>query len=131
VKTLDWTRGELADGLRCYRAEELFDAHEHWEAVWLELQEPEKTFLQALIQVAAAFHHFQRGNQEGTRSLLRAAQLRLDHCSPSYEGISVGPLRDEIREWRRALERGTRFPDFPSPISNWNSHKTRERVHGG
>jgi uncharacterized protein len=54
---LDWSCGELAEGLRCYRAEEFFLAHEHWEGVWLKAQEPEKTFLQALIQTTAAFHH--------------------------------------------------------------------------
>ena len=66
MKRLDWTCGGLAEGLRCYRAGQFFAAHKHWQAVWLELPDPEKTFLQALIQVAAAFHHFQRGNQEGT-----------------------------------------------------------------
>ena len=39
--------------------------------VWLKLQDPEKAFLQGLIQVAAAFYHFQRGNPEGTASLLQ------------------------------------------------------------
>jgi uncharacterized protein len=55
-----------------------FQAHEHWESVWLGAQEPEKTFLQGLIQVAASFHHFQRGNCAGTIWLLRSALKRLD-----------------------------------------------------
>ncbi|MGA8041663.1 MAG: DUF309 domain-containing protein, partial [Terracidiphilus sp.] len=48
---LDWTRGPLAEGLACYHLGEFFLAHEHWEAVWLTLRQPEKNFLQALIQV--------------------------------------------------------------------------------
>ena len=44
---LDWSCGALAEGLRCYRNEEFFLAHEHWEAIWLHCEEPEKTFLQA------------------------------------------------------------------------------------
>jgi uncharacterized protein len=115
VKRLDWTRGGLAKGLRCYRAAQFFAAHEHWEAVWLELQDPEKAFLQALIQVAAAFHHFQRGNQKGTASLLQAALRRLDPRSPSFGGISVTPLCNEISEWLRALEAGDALPDLPFP----------------
>jgi uncharacterized protein len=106
VKRFDWTRGELAEGLRCYRSGKFFEAHEHWEAVWLELQDPEKTFLQGLIQVAAAFHHFQRGNQIGTVSLLHAALRRLEPRSPSFAGVSVTPLCNEIREGLRALEEG-------------------------
>ena len=114
---LDWTRGGLAEGLRCYSAGEFFVAHEHWEGVWLQSQEPEKTFLQALIQVAAAFHHFQCGNQKGTTSLLEAALRRLEPYSASFEGISVTPLCEEIREWLRALEgraapSHVRFPEI-------------------
>lgn len=115
MKRLDWTCGGLAQGLRCYRAGEFFAAHEHWEAVWLELQGPEKTLLQALIQVAAAFHHFQRGNQLGTRSLLQAALRRLDPHSSSFAGISVTPLCQGIGEWLRALEAGDTLSDLPFP----------------
>jgi predicted metal-dependent hydrolase len=115
VKRLDWTTRDLAEGLRCYRAEEFFAAHEHWEAVWLKLQEPEKTFLQGLIQMTAAFHHFQRGNLEGTASLLRAALRRLDPHSPKFGGISVTPLCEEIREWVYALMDGNSRPGLPFP----------------
>ena len=61
----DWTQGALAEGLRLYDAGEFFAAHEAWESVWLLAQEPEKMFLQGLIQVTAAFHHLQRNNPLG------------------------------------------------------------------
>lgn len=93
----DWTQGSLAEGLRCYRAGEFFAAHEHWEAVWLHAPEPEKTLLQALIQLAAAFHHFQRNNLIGTRSMLQGALKRLDPYPPSFQGVAVSSLSDEIR----------------------------------
>jgi predicted metal-dependent hydrolase len=102
--SFDWTEGELAEGLRCYRGCEFFAAHEHWEAVWLAAQEPEKTFLQGLIQVAAAFHHFRRGNREGTGSLLRNALRRLDSYPEVFAGLAVAPLREEIRSWLVALD---------------------------
>jgi predicted metal-dependent hydrolase len=101
---LDWSRGELAEGLRCYCAEEFFLAHEHWELVWLRLPEPEKTFLQALIQVAAAFHHLQRGNRPGAESLLRHAQRRMEPLPDVFGGIAVEPLRSQIEERLSALE---------------------------
>lgn len=102
---LDWSGGALAEGLRCYRAEEFFLAHEHWEGVWLQAQEPEKTFLQALIQTTAAFHHLQRGNRKGAASLLRAALRRLEPYATSFGGVRVGALREEICAWVRALEK--------------------------
>jgi hypothetical protein len=112
---LDWSCGALADGLRCYRNEEFFLAHEHWEGIWLQCEEPERTFLQALIQVTAAFHHLQRNNVIGTESLLRAALGRLDPFPAEYGGIAVGPLRENIRAWLQALdaERSSRPLSFP------------------
>lgn len=101
---LDWSSGELAEGLRSYCAEEFFLAHEHWEAVWLKLPEPEKTFLQGLIQVAAAFHHLQRGNRQGAESLLRHAQGRMVSLPDVFGGIAVEPLRRQIEERLSALE---------------------------
>jgi len=100
----DWSGGPLAEGLRCYRAEEFFLAHEHWEGVWLQAQEPEKTFLQALIQTTAAFHHLQRGNRKGAASLLRAALRRLEPYANLFGGVRVGVLREDIRSCLRALE---------------------------
>jgi predicted metal-dependent hydrolase len=100
----DWTCGGLAEGLRCYRNEEFFLAHEHWEGVWLAAEEPERTFLQSLIQVAAAFHHLQRGNRAGTVSLLTRALRRLERYPDEYGGIGVDSIRDSVRLWLQALE---------------------------
>jgi uncharacterized protein len=101
----DWKCGELATGLQCYRREQFFEAHEHWEAVWLRSKEPEKTFLQALIQVTAAFHHLQRRNQRGAISLLHRALKRLMPYPPRFGGLAVNPLRQDIASWIRTLER--------------------------
>lgn len=103
---LDWTQGELAEGLACYRRAEFFEAHEHWELVWLTLEEPEKSFLQSLIQTSAAFHHFHHGNHAGTLSLLTRALHRLDQCAPSFAGIAVEPLRNEMRTWLLGIDSG-------------------------
>jgi uncharacterized protein len=113
--SLDWTRGDLHEGLRCFHSGAFFEAHEHWESVWLMAEEPEKTFLQGLIQVAAAFHHFQRGNCAGTISLLRSALRRLDGYALAFAGIAVEPLCTTIRLWLEALETVSQSPPPPLP----------------
>jgi uncharacterized protein len=110
----DWTQGPLAEGLRRYRAGEFFAAHEEWESVWLGAQEPEKMFLQGLIQVTAAFHHLQRNNPLGTALLLRAALGRLARYPACFGGLSVALLRDDIREWLEALEKDAPVPQTGS-----------------
>jgi len=102
----DWTQGALAEGLQLYDAAEFFAAHEAWESVWLSSREPDKTFLQGLIQVTAAFYHLQRNNPLGTMLLLQAALWRLERYPARFGGISVSLLCDDIRERLQALEVG-------------------------
>jgi uncharacterized protein len=115
VTKLNWAEGELGKGLRCYRAREFFAAHEHWEIVWLHAEEPEKTFLQGLIQVAAAFHHLERGNFRGTRSLLERAQRRLEGYPNFFWEMDVSSLCKEIAAWLQLLEAGKATHDHSYP----------------
>lgn len=112
---LEWESAELAEGLACYRGCEFFEAHEYWEAVWLRLAEPEKTFLQALIQITAAFHHLQRNNRIGTRSLLTRALRRLDVYPAEYGGVAVDTLRQSVRSWLSALDHDASPSSLPYP----------------
>jgi predicted metal-dependent hydrolase len=117
TQSFDWSNGPLAEGLHCYRTQQFFEAHEHWESVWLTLSEPEKSFLQSLVQISAAFHHLSRGNRAGAISLLTRALRRLELSQPAFCGINVASLREEVRGWLRSLESSTEelptgFPDF-------------------
>jgi predicted metal-dependent hydrolase len=111
--SLDWRSGELAEGLACYGRREFFEAHEHWELVWLRLHEPEKSFVQAIIQITAAFHHSQQGNDVGTLSLLQRAQRRLAVSPATFGGIAVELLRIEIEAWVRGIESGNLPEAYP------------------
>lgn len=101
---LNWNDGGLAEGLRCFDRKEFFAAHEHWESVWLKCEEPQKLFLQALIQVASAFHHHQRGNPRGSASLLNRALQKLNTFPAHFEQIDIAELRATIARWLQDLE---------------------------
>jgi uncharacterized protein len=101
--TFDWTHGPLADGLRDYNSGNYFAAHEAWESVWLTAPQPEKTFLQGLIQVTVAFHHLQRSNPLGATRLLTAALRKLSPHEPSFCGISTTLLCEDIRDGLQTL----------------------------
>ncbi len=115
IMKFDWSEGALAEGLRLYEAGEFFTAHEAWESVWLGSPEPEKTFLQGLIQVTAAFHHLQRNNPLGAMLLLQAALRRLDPYPAGFGGISVTLLCHDIRECLGTLEAGEPVSQLVSP----------------
>lgn len=113
--TFDWNHGGLAEGLRCYERGEFFEAHEHWEGVWLECQGQEKAFLQALIQITVAFHHLKRKNLAGAESMLRRALRRLDAYPAEFGGVEVEQVRASVRAWIEAIEgeEGKRRPPYP------------------
>lgn len=117
MKTMffEWTSGPLANGLHCYLNQQFFAAHEHWEAEWLKCTEPDKTFLQSLIQITAAFHHLERCNFAGSASLLRAALGRLDSFPAEFQGVTVEDLRQSLRAWIEALKATSERPQLPLP----------------
>jgi hypothetical protein len=113
---LDWQMGALAEGLACYRREEFFLAHEHWEDEWRGAAEPEKTFLQALIQITVAFHHLSRGNTLGAEKLLRAADGRLQRYPAEFCSVDVAALRSSVGVWLDALAARDPAPRLPFPV---------------
>lgn len=98
--------GKFQRGVDLFNAREFFLAHEVWEELWMHEQEPEKTFLQGLIQLAAAFHHYVRGNSEGAQSLLAAAAVKLQRFASGDRRIDVTELRTQVIGWARMLGEG-------------------------
>jgi len=77
--------------------------------VWNVLVDPERVFLQGLIQVSVAMHHYQHANFTGAERQLRRALQRLERCPAGFGGIDVATLSAEVREWLGALEKGDAF----------------------
>jgi hypothetical protein len=91
-------------GLDAFNSARFYEAHEHWEEVWLQTPNPDKIFLQGLIQVAAAFHHQSRANLQGTRNLLRAGLRKLDRFPATHGGLEIEALREAVRGWLASLD---------------------------
>jgi predicted metal-dependent hydrolase len=102
-------------GLAHFNAREFFEAHEVWEEVWLVEVEPEKTFLQGIIQIAAAFHHYGRGNTDGAETLLAAGIIKIARFPAQHRGLAIHDLRDEAKMWARALGQMQRPGDEKLP----------------
>jgi uncharacterized protein len=93
-------------GITLFNARKFFEAHEVWEELWLAELEPEKTFLQGLIQLAAAFHHHGRGNSRGTQSLLAAGLAKLEHFPVDHRGLELAKLLTEAKSCAEMLGAG-------------------------
>jgi hypothetical protein len=67
----------IPEGVRLFNAAQFWEAHEAWEARWLDADGDEKLFLQGLIQLAAAYHHVQRGTLRGGLRLFASSREKL------------------------------------------------------
>jgi predicted metal-dependent hydrolase len=102
-------------GIALFNARKFFEAHEVWEELWLPALEPEKTFLQGLIQLAAAFHHHSRRNPRGTQSLLAAGLAKLERFPDNHRGLELAKLRVEAKHWAEACSTGKDFGALMPP----------------
>lgn len=97
-------------GMRQFNSREFWHAHESWEILWLAAPKPDKTFLQGIIQVAAAFYHHQKQNHEGMHSLMRRGLAKLEEFPAGYHELRLEDLRRALREWLAAAARGGPLP---------------------
>jgi hypothetical protein len=60
---------EIKSGAELFDEGKYFEAHEAWETVWRELDGPERSALQALIQACGAFHLLSLGRADAAGRL--------------------------------------------------------------
>ena len=115
------TDAKFQEGREQFNQGRFFEAHETWEEIWLAAPAAEKAFLQGIIQLAAAFHHFTRGNSAGAESLLAAGLQKLDRFPADHRGLRLEKLRAAARRWMAALatRSGTVPGDFPQIEQVW------------
>jgi uncharacterized protein len=87
----------LVAGVRFFNSRRFWDAHEAWEEIWLHAESDADQFLQGLIQIAAAYHHLQRGTFRGGVRLFDAGLARLEAFPRDFCGV----LRDAVEEAAR------------------------------
>ena len=84
----------IEEARRYFNSERYWEAHETLESVWRTSNGIEKTYLQGLILVCAAFVHHQKNEEEVAIGVLRRASRQLDYSAGHYYGIKVRELKD-------------------------------------
>jgi predicted metal-dependent hydrolase len=105
-------------GISLFNDAEFFDAHEALEDIWRAAPPENKKFLQGLIQVAVAFHHYSTGNRVGMRSVLERAIRNLSEPSGSFGRIQLALLLQSLDQWREALDNNSALPALPRISEN-------------
>jgi predicted metal-dependent hydrolase len=71
-----------------------------WEDAWRASSGERAVFLQGLIQIAAGFLKWQRGQPRGMTALLDKGQDKLQRVGPRFERVKVKELLDALGAWR-------------------------------
>jgi uncharacterized protein len=100
-------------GISLFNSAKFFDAHEALEDVWRAAPPENKKFLQGLVQVAVAFHHYSTGNRVGMRSVLERAIRNLAEPPGSFGQIRLTALIQSLGQWREALDNHSPLPPLP------------------
>ncbi len=106
---------EFQEGVRLFNSQKFFEAHEALEAIWLKAHGQERVFLHGLIQVAAAFHHHQRNNAAGFKSLLEKGCEKLLKCGKVTDEIDLPGFLRQLQSWREWLVRSGTVPAGTAP----------------
>ena len=88
----------LYRGLDEFNEGRFFEAHEVLEDLWHEYREVDRTFIQGLIQIAAAYYHLQSSNFRGAASQFTKGSEKLAQFLPFYKDVAVAGLLDDVRE---------------------------------
>ena len=92
-------------GVEEFNQQKFYTCHDTLEALWLEAQEPLKSFYQGILQVAVGCYHLGNHNWRGAVILLGEGTKRLREYQPDYEGIDVTSLLHQSIDLLEALQK--------------------------
>src|SRR3954452_824676 len=85
----------MEEGRGAFNRGEFYEAHEFWEDVWNEIDDPDRTWVQGMIQIATGLHKLQRDRPDVCMTLLAKALTKLTDSPAALDGYALGKLRDD------------------------------------
>jgi uncharacterized protein len=108
IKEEDLSKEEAIDRARSlFNDERFWKCHEVLENVWKQSEGEEKGLLNGVILVAAAFVHFQKGENETCIGILRRAHDKIKTGQGQYYRIRFDLLEENVR---KIIDTGTIIP---------------------
>ncbi|MEM9154544.1 MAG: DUF309 domain-containing protein [Cyanobacteria bacterium P01_F01_bin.33] len=109
-----------------FNEQQFYACHDTLEALWIEAMEPQRTFLQGVLQLAVGYYHLLNQNWRGATILLGEGLSRLDYYCPEYLSVDVAALVRTSRDNLAALqalkpEQVEQFPHDRIPTIRWHS----------
>lgn len=96
--------GQVLLAIRQFNSREWYDCHETIEELWLAETGEVRDFLQGVLQIAVALHHWRNGNHGGAVSLLSTGVNYLRRVSNACLWVDVAALIADSERVRIALD---------------------------
>ena len=104
------------EAIDLFNSQEWYLAHDSFEDLWHETAGVERNTLQAILQVAVAQLHLERGNTNGALILFGEALGRINNIASSDLGLELDVLVDSIERIVSKLQNGQRPDESSLPL---------------
>ena len=98
-------------GVLLFNRGDFFEAHEAWEALWMDTAGPDRTFYQGLIQAAVGLCHFCNGNVRGAVKLYHSGRAYIEPLGSPYWGLDTARFWEEMGRCFAEVLPGPKEPD--------------------
>jgi predicted metal-dependent hydrolase len=104
----------LREGIGLFNDGKFFDSHEVLESFYQDTEAVNKPFLEALIQLAAAYRVYRdSGEAKGPVRIIHQALVRLENYRPAFLEVPVKELSEAAEAWTRVAQ--AQSPAAPAP----------------
>ena len=107
----------VREAVRLFNETHFFEAHEVLEDVWRKERGDSRLFLQGLIQLCAAFHHFQNRNFRGAAELLERGRAKVRRYPDGYLGLDTRGLLADVDSFLVKAEGLRDGREAPDPVA--------------
>lgn len=103
-------------GIVLFNEGDFFEAHEVWEAMWMDTSGEEKKFIQGLIQAAVGLCHFCNGNLRGAIKLYHSSRAYMNAYDLSYMGLDQTQFWSDMERCFAPILGATEPPKGAAPV---------------
>lgn len=101
---MDSIPAEFWHGVDQFNQRQFYACHDTLETLWIEANEPERTFYQGILQVAVGLYHLSNRNWRGAVILMGEGLHRLRDYPEDFAGLNVDHFLDESAFLLRGIQ---------------------------
>ena len=88
---------KLIEGVKLFNDGAYFEAHDHFEDLWMEAESHDKDFYQGLVQLSVSSYHLVCGNYTGALSQYQKGVAKLENYKNPIKIINLEKFLQEIK----------------------------------